>query len=153
MRQSKAEVFYHFVWAVKGREPRLIEGITRPVLRCIESEMRDMGCQVMALNAMADHVHLCIQAPTRHAPSEIVQRAKGVSSRLVHVRFVDGESFRWQEGYGVFSLSRSHVSRVIEYITGQQEHHAAGTIWTEWEATDEEVSPPIALKLGPSEGP
>lgn len=137
MRQSKAEVFYHFVWAVKGREPRLIEGIIRPVLRCVESETRDMGCQVMALNAMADHVHLCIQAPTRLAPSEIAQRAKGVSSRFIHCSIAGGEAFRWQEGYGVFSLSRSHVSRVIRYIKGQQEHHATGTIWSEWEETEE----------------
>jgi REP element-mobilizing transposase RayT len=100
----------------------------------------------MALNAMPDHVHLCVQAATRLSPSEIAQRAKGVSSRFVHCNFAGGESFRWQEGYGVFNLSRSHVASVVKYIQGHKEHHAADTVWTEWEETDE---PCEAL---PSEG-
>ena len=30
----------------------------------------------------------------------------------------------WQEGYGAFSIGRSQVSRVVDYIATQKEHHA-----------------------------
>ena len=48
------------------------------------------------------------------------------------------EGFRWQEGYGVFSVSRSHVKRVKAYVEGQKQRHEAGNVWPEWEETDEE---------------
>ena len=31
--------------------------------------------------------------------------------------------FAWQEGYGVFSVSISHVDATIAYIHNQREHH------------------------------
>ncbi|MFB6306711.1 MAG: transposase, partial [Flavobacteriales bacterium] len=32
--------------------------------------------------------------------------------------------FRWQEGYGIFSVSESQLSKVINYIKYQEKHHA-----------------------------
>ena len=31
--------------------------------------------------------------------------------------------FAWQDGYGAFSVSNSHVDAVVAYIKGQEEHH------------------------------
>ena len=31
--------------------------------------------------------------------------------------------FCWQDGYGAFSVSNSHVDAVVKYIKGQEEHH------------------------------
>ena len=31
--------------------------------------------------------------------------------------------FAWQEGYGAFSYSHSHLERVISYIKNQEKHH------------------------------
>ena len=31
--------------------------------------------------------------------------------------------FGWQDGYGVFSVSKSKVPNVIEYIKNQRKHH------------------------------
>lgn len=33
------------------------------------------------------------------------------------------KNFYWQNGYGGFSVAQSHVSRVKEYISNQEEHH------------------------------
>ncbi len=32
-------------------------------------------------------------------------------------------SFGWQDGYGAFSYSKSHVTNVIRYIQNQEIHH------------------------------
>ena len=34
-----------------------------------------------------------------------------------------GQDFAWQDGYGAFSVSNSHVDAVAAYIKGQEEHH------------------------------
>lgn len=31
--------------------------------------------------------------------------------------------FAWQNGYGAFSVSQSVVSKTLDYINNQQEHH------------------------------
>jgi putative transposase len=41
-------------------------------------------------------------------------------------------SFRWQEGYGAFSLGASQVDDVIKYIAGQEEHHRIKTFQEEY---------------------
>ena len=33
------------------------------------------------------------------------------------------KQFAWQAGYGAFSVSKSNVDQVIEYIRNQEEHH------------------------------
>ncbi len=38
----------------------------------------------------------------------------------------------WQRGYGVFSVSHSHVERVVQYIDGQEAHHHRATFEEEY---------------------
>jgi putative transposase len=40
--------------------------------------------------------------------------------------------FRWQEGFGAFSYSRSQLSQVIAYIQNQEQHHKKQTFREEY---------------------
>ena len=40
--------------------------------------------------------------------------------------------FCWQDGYGAFSVSNSHVDAVAAYIKGQEEHHKKVTFQDEF---------------------
>ncbi len=40
--------------------------------------------------------------------------------------------FRWQEGYGAFSYSRSQINTVANYIENQEEHHNKKTFLEEY---------------------
>jgi putative transposase len=40
--------------------------------------------------------------------------------------------FRWQEGFGAFSYSHSHLTRVIRYIANQENHHRRQTFREEY---------------------
>jgi len=64
--------------------------------------------------------------------SDLMQDVKGDSSKWINERgFVKGK-FSWQEGYGAFSYSRSHVGKVIDYIRNQEEHHRKKTFIEEY---------------------
>ena len=52
-----------------------------------------------------------------------MQQLIGESSEWINREKLNEQPFRWQNGYGAFSYSRSHVSRVATYIQNQQEHH------------------------------
>jgi len=66
--------------------------------------------------------------------SKAAQVAKGSSSKWVHETFPDKRDFSWQEGYGAFSVSVSHVPEAVAYIANQAEHHRKKTFREEYVA-------------------
>ena len=71
---------------------------------------------------MEDHIHMLLKAPPVIAPSEIAKQIKGFSSKWTHETFPDVRDFAWQDGYGVFAVSKSNVSTVANYIRNQARH-------------------------------
>ncbi len=139
MRRSKSEIYFHFVWATWKRRPWIASAFERELYRCIQDQVQKQSGVVLALNGMPDHVHLIAKVPATLMPSHLMKQIKGVSSVFVNERFEVEEHFRWQEGYAVFSLSRSHVTRAVKYVQCQKHHHANGSLWPQWEETDEEI--------------
>lgn len=45
---------------------------------------------------------------------------------------MDKKKFRWQDGYGVFSYSHSHIDNVWNYILNQEQHHKKKTFKDEY---------------------
>ncbi|CAN5727375.1 IS200/IS605-like element ISEc46 family transposase [soil metagenome] len=133
MRQSMAEIYLHFVWATYQRMPLLGDDVERAVYACIAGECKRLRCEVLAIGGMPDHVHLAVRVPATVAPFKLMNQVKGVSSALVRKQLLSGELFGWQDGYAVFSFSRTHRERVVAYIRCQERHHATGELWKEWE--------------------
>ncbi len=52
-----------------------------------------------------------------------MRTVKSRSSKWVHDTFPGLAGFAWQEGYSVFSVSKSQEGAVKRYIAGQAEHH------------------------------
>ena len=139
MHRSKAEVYFHLVWATWERQPLVTSDVERALYRCIEKEVQSLKCAVLAIGGMPDHVHLVVKAPTRVSPAQLAQRVKGVSSTFARNTLRAGEFFGWQDGYAVFSICPPHVSTVIAYVESQNRHHADNTIVSDWEETHEEI--------------
>ena len=136
LRKAYSVLFYHFVWTTQERLPLITEDLERPLHRCIESEVLRLGGKLIVLGGMPDHLHLVVHLPTKVAPSRLMQQVKGVSAQFSRGFLADEALFRWQHGYGVFSLSRSHIEKVVPYVQNQKRHHAEHKLWQEWEQTD-----------------
>ena len=63
------------------------------------------------------------ELPPALAVAEAAGKLKGSSSHWINETFPDHSTFAWQRGYGAFSVSKSHIARVVAYIAGQKEHH------------------------------
>jgi len=59
---------------------------------------------------------------------------KGESSKWIHETFPSLNDFAWQDGFGVFSVSKPNVPDVVEYIKNQRAHHAKQTFDDEYVA-------------------
>ncbi len=128
------ELLYHVVWATKNREPVLLPDTESQVLKLIRVKATGLGLIVHALNAMPDHVHLVVSIPPSLCVATVVGQLKGVSAAVYNsTRGADESSIHWQEGYGVFTLSRRGLARHIDYVNGQKEHHDADRVVEELE--------------------
>jgi len=79
-----------------------------------------------------DHVHLLVRGHTDSSLADLLRNIKSRSSRWIPETFPAYSAFRWQTGYGVFSVSLSQADRVREYIVHQKEHHKIKTFEEEF---------------------
>jgi putative transposase len=139
MRCNKLALYLHLVWATWDRLPMISPEIERRLYSNIESEASKMGCTVLALNGMPDHMHLVVSIPTTITIADLVKQVKGVSSHFVNETLKPDGQFKWQGSYGAFTVSRWDLEKVIVYVKRQKEHYSAGDLFSEWEETLEEV--------------
>ncbi len=66
------------------------------------------------------------------AISDLVRDIKNNSSNFINDNKWIKEKFSWQEGYGAFSYSHSHIEAVYNYIKNQEEHHRKKTFRQEY---------------------
>ena len=87
-----------------------------------------MSVEVIAIGGVEDHVHLLVRMPATLAPAVLAKQLKGVTSHHLNRGSGNRPVFRWQGGYGAFSVSRQHVERIRQYVLNQAEHHHGGRL-------------------------
>jgi REP element-mobilizing transposase RayT len=81
------------------------------------------GQKLIAIYCMPDHTHVLPGLKPNIAPSDLIGDVKtGSTNHISEQRWI-GCRFSWQEGYGAFSVSHSHLDRVAIYIRNQETHH------------------------------
>ncbi|MDR1023308.1 MAG: transposase [Prevotellaceae bacterium] len=94
--------------------------------------MQKHGHKVLSIGGMPDHVHILFGFRPTQALSNLIQEVKRDSSEWVNKEKLVMGRFSWQEGYGAFSYSKSHISLVVEYIENQKQHHTKKTFLDEY---------------------
>jgi len=133
MRRNRLALYVHFVWATWDRLPLITPEIERRLYRHIGDSAKSLGCRILAINGVADHVHVLLALPSTVAIADLVKKMKGASSRFVNDQLQPSVEFKWQGFYGAFSVSRWDLPKIINYIKVQKEHHAQDTLWPELE--------------------
>ena len=63
---------------------------------------------------------------------KLLEEMKKSSSKWIKTKGDQYRNFYWQDGYGAFSVSPSHVEAVINYIKNQAQHHKRKSFETEF---------------------
>jgi putative transposase len=80
---SVSLINYHFVWCPKYRRQVLGGAVKMQLETLIGQVATELDCEVLALEVMADHVHLFLSCPPTLAPCQIVFRVKGRASCIL----------------------------------------------------------------------
>jgi putative transposase len=133
MANTYSSLFYHVVFSTKNRENFIHRDIEQRVWAYIGGIARTHDMTALQVGGIEDHAHALILAKPVVAPSSVAQHLKGESSKWIHLEFQGMSKFGWQDGYGVFSVSKSKVPDVIEYIKNQRTHHERESFEAEYE--------------------
>jgi putative transposase len=130
MPQSLSRVLIHLVFSTKNREPLIGPELRDRMFPYLGGTLNGIGCPVITVGGVADHVHLLFVLARTMAVCEAVEEVKKESSKWAKEHGRPG--FYWQNGYGAFSVSPSNVPQVSAYIANQEEHHRAKTFQDEF---------------------
>jgi REP element-mobilizing transposase RayT len=132
MANTFTALHYHVVFSTKHRHPWLRPDAEEDVWRYLGGICRSHGIKALQIGGLEDHVHLLLGVPPTHALSDVVKRIKGESSKWLSNEKAGFTDFAWQDGYGAFTISQSHIPRTIRYIQNQRQHHAKATFEVEY---------------------
>lgn len=131
MSGTYSQVLLHVVFSTKHREPWLTPDVLPRVHEFIGGIVRSERGTALAIGGVADHVHLYLRWRTDDSIANLMRNVKARSSAWIHATFPALKAFAWQEGYAVFSVSRSQEDKVKDYIARQEEHHRTEPFKTE----------------------
>ena len=132
MSHTWHRVYVHVVWSTWQRQPMLTESVLVRAWSCIRRAVDAGGAVCVAVGGTADHVHLLVRVPPAVSLASVVKRAKGATSHLIG-EIAPELGFRWQEGYGAFSVDPECLGKVEQYIANQAAHHNSQTTIIGWE--------------------
>jgi REP element-mobilizing transposase RayT len=132
MSQSFVQIYLHIVFSTKHRAAFLTDKSLRNNLHAyLQGTCRNLECPSLAIGGVEDHVHILCRLSKMQSVSELIREFKRESSKWVKEQDPKLGAFYWQQGYGAFSISPSHIEVLKEYIQNQQEHHRTETFQEE----------------------
>ena len=125
---------YHLVFATKYRRPDLVRPMRSALYAYIGGIIRGIEGYLIEINGVEDHVHILTHLPASMSIADTLRVIKSRSSKWTNESKLTARRFRWQSGYGAFTVSRSQIARVRRYIQNQEAHHRRQTFADEFAA-------------------
>jgi putative transposase len=132
MAGTFSQIYIQVVFAVKGRGNLLQKPWRDEVFKYMSGIIREKNQKPIIVNGVEDHVHLFIGLKPSMCLSDLVRDVKNNTTNFINDKKLTKKKFYWQEGYGAFSYSHSHVDNVYKYILNQEEHHRKQTFKAEY---------------------
>ena len=132
MPNTYTQIHIHFVFAVKHRYGLIQKSWKDELYKYITGIIQANHHKLIIINGMPDHVHIVVGLRPNQSISDLMKEVKQHSSKWINNKgFIKGK-FEWQEGYGAFSYSKSHLRNIINYVTNQEIHHQKLTFIEEY---------------------
>lgn len=117
---------YHIVWCIKYRHKILTPKIEKRLLEILNVVAECENFQILEANTDKDHIHILINCSPHHYIPNIIQKLKGVSSRILMKEY--GEILKkklwgghlWNPSYFVATVSENTEEQIRKYIKNQK---------------------------------
>lgn len=132
MSGSYSQIYVHVTFSVRNKDHSIGKSWKDELYKYITGIITNKNQKLIAINGVADHIHLLIGLKPNCNLSDLIRDVKANSSKWINKKnFISGK-FYWQEGGGSFSLGQSQLGSIINYINKQEEHHKKRTFKEEF---------------------
>lgn len=129
---SKVRIYVHLIWGTYKHQRILNRELRIKIFQHLVERANELKIVINKMNIQPEHVHITLELPSSKSIADVAQNLKGESSTWINDNdFLRGK-FRWQRGYGAYSVSASQLEKVKSYIENQDEHHKRKTFQEEY---------------------
>ena len=132
MANTYTQLYFHIVFAVRGRENRISADWKNELYKYISGIVANQLQKMMIINGMPNHIHILVGTKPTCNLSDLVRVIKANSSKWINDKKFGNTRFEWQKGFGAFTVSQSVVDDVINYIKDQEAHHKTKSFQEEY---------------------
>jgi len=123
---TKHRLLYHLVFIPKYRRRILLSKVAYRLQGSFYEACKVNLWWIEELKILSDHVHMLIQVQPTESVSDVVQRLKGGSSKILRKEFPELEEFLWgdsfwSDGYFAETVGRVNVEQIKRYIKENKE--------------------------------
>jgi len=118
-----SQIYIQIVFAVKGRQNLIHDSWKDDLHKYIAGIIKGKNQKPIIVNGMPDHIHAFVGLRPIMALADLARDIKNNSANFINSQKFIKTKFSWQEGYGAFSYSHSHIRNVYNYILNQEKHH------------------------------
>ena len=123
MANSYVRLLIHCVWSTKHREMCIQAEWEGELWAYLGGIAHNHGIHPIQIGGVENHVHALVEPPKSMNLPTLIKTLKTPASRWINESQKVRGQFRWQDGYGAFSVSASLLPRVEQYIRDQRDHH------------------------------
>lgn len=132
--QVMDHVVLHVIFSTKNQRPTLTDNIRAEAHARMVEDIGQSENILLAIGGTADHVHIAAYLSRKMTVAKLVDRLKTAATRWIIRQGTEYESFRWQKGFSVFSVSPADRSALMQYIHTQDTLHRTRTFQQEMRA-------------------
>ncbi|AWV90048.1 IS200/IS605 family transposase [Bradymonas sediminis] len=114
---------YHIVFATKYRARWISPAVEEVLYPVLGKVINDIGGQSIRINGVEDHVHLVCALPPSLCIDDSIRAMKSQSTCAIRRHFEHLSFFKWQRGFGCFTLNPVDMRGILAYVENQKQHH------------------------------
>jgi REP element-mobilizing transposase RayT len=123
MANTYTQLYYHIIFVVRGRENLISTEWKTELYKYITGIVTNQKQKLISINGALDHIHILLGLKPDVKLSDVVRDIKSNSSKFINEKGWIKGKFEWQKGFGAFTVSHSQLTKIINYINNQEEHH------------------------------
>lgn len=134
MKVEYNNLYTHFIFTTLHREAIIIEKHRDRIEKYITGIVKNNGCYLYAIYANPEHVHLLVSRTPSIDEESFASIIAESSAKFINENKLCKFHFQWQMSCSAFSVSKSDVDRVCQYILNQPNHHKKQTFKDEYDS-------------------
>ena len=114
---------YHFIFCLRYRRKIFdIPNVEARFKEVVKEICDELGIEIIAIECDKDHVHIFLNCLPTLSPSDIMNKIKGVSSKLIRKEFDELSKMPslWTRSYFISTAGNVSSETIKKYVEGQK---------------------------------